>query len=165
MTRLTGDHEVLGLGEHAVRQGDAHLAALGLGSCVAVILHAAAPQVGGMAHVVLPSQSLSRDRTRPGRFAETAVPELLDEMQRLGADLKDITARLVGGAAMFSALIPAGTMHMGQRNVSACRLAVRKANLRLLAEAVGGERGRSLWFDVASGRVTVRSVGDVAVEL
>lgn len=165
MTRLTGDHEVLGLGEHAVRRGEAHLAALGLGSCVAVVLYDAEHRVGGMAHVVLPSQSLSRDRARPGRFPETAVPLLIEEMLRQGAEHRAIKARLVGGAAMFGSLIPAGTMHMGQRNVSACRAAVRVANVPVVGEAVGGERGRSLWFDVASGTVTVRSVGDAAVEL
>jgi len=165
MMRLAGDQEVLGLGEYAVRRGQAQLAALGLGSCVAVILHDSTSQLGGMAHVVLPSQSLSRDRSRPARFAETAVPLLLEEMLQQGADARQITARLVGGAAMFGALLPAGTMHMGQRNVSACRTAVRTADLRLIAEAVGGERGRSIWFEVTTGRVTVRSVGDVPSDL
>ena len=165
MTRLAGDAEVLGLGEYAVRRGAVQLAALGLGSCVALVLHDATRQVGAMAHVVLPSQSLSRDRSRPARFAETAVPLLVEEMVRHGADALEVTVRLIGGAAMFRALIPAGTSHMGQRNVSACRLAVRKAGLRLIAEAVGGDHGRSVWFDVATGQVTVRSVAEEPVEL
>lgn len=152
------------MAEHAVRT-EGTLAALGLGSCVAIILHDPAAGVGGMAHVVLPSLALARDRSRPGRFAETAVPLLAQEMVAAGADPRRITARLVGGASMFGALIPAGTMHMGQRNVSACRTAVREAGLQLVAEAVGGERGRSVWFDVAAGVVTVRSVGDEPVTL
>lgn len=165
MTRLAGDHEVLGLGEHAARPAPARLAALGLGSCVAVILHDPEHRVGAMAHVVLPSQSLSRDRERPGRFAELAVPLLLGEMETLGVDRRQVTARLVGGASMFGALIPAGSMHMGQRNVSACRTAVRSAGLRVVAEDVGGERGRSIWFDVATGQVQVRSVGHDPIAL
>jgi chemotaxis protein CheD len=165
MIRIVSGQEILGLGEHVVRCPEGTLAALGLGSCIAVILHDPEAQVGAMAHVVLPSQSLSKVRDRPGRFPETAVPLLLTEMKAQGAQLARVTARLVGGASMFGSLVPAGTMHMGQRNVMACRAAVRVAGLQVFAESVGGERGRSVWFDVASGLVTVRSVGDEPVQL
>ena len=50
------------------------LVTLGLGSCVAIVLHDAAARVGGLAHVLLPSATLSRDRDNPARFPETAVP-------------------------------------------------------------------------------------------
>jgi len=60
---------------------------------------------------------------------------------------------------MFASLTPAGAVQMGQRNLSACRTALQKASVPVAAEAVGGEIGRSLWFDVATGTVTVRSVG------
>ena len=35
---------------------------IGLGSCVAIVLYDAAARVGGLAHVLLPSGSMSRDR-------------------------------------------------------------------------------------------------------
>jgi Chemotaxis protein; stimulates methylation of MCP proteins len=42
------------------------LMTIGLGSCVAVVLHDATARVGGLAHVLLPSQALSgRTTTRP----------------------------------------------------------------------------------------------------
>ncbi len=151
--------KVLGLGQFGVAVGSGTLAALGLGSCVAVALYDPRARVGGMVHVVLPSISLARDRSNAARFAETAVPLLLDEMTRSGADSGLLAARLVGGASMFATLTPAGTMHMGQRNVVACRSALAAAGIRIKGELVGGEVGRSVWFDVESGTVTVRSVG------
>jgi chemotaxis receptor (MCP) glutamine deamidase CheD len=35
---------------------------------------------------------------------------------------------------------------------------LRKAGIPVVAEAVGGKHGRSVWFDVGNGQVTVRSV-------
>jgi chemotaxis protein CheD len=159
MTPAAGPERVVGLGQCAVLQGEGTLASYGLGSCVGVVLHDADARVGGLVHVVLPAGQLSRDRSNPARFAESGVPHLVSEMVRSGAVRGRIRARLVGGASMFASLTPAGTVQMGQRNLNACRVALQKAGVPVEAEAVGGEIGRSLWFDVATGAVTVRSVG------
>jgi chemotaxis protein CheD len=158
VTAITGGRSI-GLGQWAVASGDGTLACLGLGSCVAVILHDAEACIGGLVHVVLPSASLSRDRDNPARFAETAVPMLFEQMVRAGAVRGRITARIVGGASLFALLTPPGTVQIGQRNVSACRAALAAQGVELTAEAVGGETGRSIWFAVDTGVVTVRSVG------
>ena len=150
---------LVGLGQSAVARGRGTLAVLGLGSCVAVILHDREARVGGLVHVVLPTESLARDRSNPARFAETAVPHLLDEMGAAGARRDRVVARLVGGASMFANLVPAGTPHMGHRNVMACHRALRAAELLVAGESVGGDAGRSVWFEVESGKVTVRRVG------
>jgi len=147
------------MGEHRVVRGDGVLAALGLGSCVAIILHDRHARVAGLAHVVLPSASLSRTHDRPARFANTAVPLLLGDMKAEGADVARVVARLVGGASMFANLLAAGTVAMGERNVLAVRAALRGAGLATVAEEVGGTSGRSVWFDVRRGTALVRSVG------
>jgi chemotaxis protein CheD len=140
-------------------RGDAVLASVGLGSCVAILLHDPELAVGGLAHILLPSRSLSRSGDNPGRFPQTAVPALVEEMAALGADRRRLTARLVGGASMFSNLVPAGSIQMGDRNVIAVREVLSHMAIPVVAEAVGGTRGRSVWFRVGEGRVTVRVVG------
>lgn len=162
---MSGETHIVSLGQSAVSHGAETLAVLGLGSCVAVILHDPEAHIGGLVHVVLPSISLARDRSNPSRFAETAVPYLLEQLQAAGALCERLTGRLVGGASMFANLIPAGSMHMGHRNVMACRAALRAVQVRVTGEAVGGEAGRSVWFEAASGRVLVRTVGHEPVEL
>lgn len=149
----------IGLGAWSVGREQGELVCLGLGSCIALILDDREAKVGGLAHVVLPSSSLSRDRSNPVRFAETAVPFLIGEMVRAGAVRGRLTARLVGGASLFSALTTPGTVQIGQRNLLACRAALAAAGVTILAEAVAGEIGRSVWFSVDTGVVTVRSVG------
>lgn len=140
-------------------RGDAVLATVGLGSCVAILLHDAESVVGGLAHILLPSRSLGRSDDHAGRFPQTAVPVLVEEMLALGADRRRLVARLVGGASMFSNLVPAGSIQMGDRNVIAVREVLNQMAIPIVAEAVGGTQGRSVWFRVSEGRVTVRVVG------
>jgi chemotaxis receptor (MCP) glutamine deamidase CheD len=56
-------------------------------------------------------------------------------------------------------------VQIGQRTVNACRTALAAAGIDVVAAAVGGELGRSVWYDVASGIVTVRSVGHAPEQL
>ena len=116
----------------------------------------------GMAHVLLPSQSLARDHSNPARFPETAVPLLVERLRALGATPGRLVAKLAGGASMFSQLLQPGTIQMGERNVVAARAALRAAGIPVIREAVGGTVGRSVRFDVASGEVEIRSVGQDA---
>jgi chemotaxis protein CheD len=69
-----------------------------------------------------------------------------------------LAARLVGGASMFRALMTSPGMNVGERNIAAARDALRAAGIRVLAEDVGGELGRSLRFSVDDGRVLVKTV-------
>jgi chemotaxis protein CheD len=145
--------------EFRAARGDAVISTLGLGSCIAIVLQDAVATVGGMAHILLPSRSLSRGAENPGRFPQSAVPALLEEMVALGADPRRLVSRLVGGASMFANLVPAGSMQMGDRNVIASREVLNHLAIPIIGEAVGGQEGRSVWFHVAENRLLVRSVG------
>jgi chemotaxis protein CheD len=140
-------------------RGEAVLVTLGLGSCVAIVLHDHTTAIGGLAHVLLPSPSLGRLADSSARFPQTAIPALMTAMSELGADPRRLTARLVGGASMFATLAPTGSMQMGDRNVIAAREVLHRQAIPVIGEAVGGHLGRSVWFHVAEGRLVVRSVG------
>lgn len=150
------------MADWAAERGDGVLVTLGLGSCVAIMLHDPGVRAGAMAHVLLPSKSLARDSTNPAKFPETAVPLLVERLKAMGADPRRLVAKLAGGASMFSQLMTPGTIQMGERNVVASRNALRAAGIPILREAVGGERGRTVRFRVGDGQVEVRSVGSDA---
>lgn len=147
------------MADWAAERGDAVLVTLGLGSCVAIMLHDPETGAGAMAHVLLPSTSLARDLSNRAKFPETAVPLLIDRLKALGANPRRLSAKLAGGASMFSQLVTPGTIQMGERNVLAARNALRAAAIPIVRESVGGERGRSVRFHVRDGRVEIRSVG------
>jgi chemotaxis protein CheD len=142
----------------AVDNGETVIVTLGLGSCVACVLHDATVGVGGLAHVLLPSPTLARDRSNPAKFPETAVPLLVREMKRLGAVPERMRARLIGGAAMFANLGSPGVALMGERNVLATREALKHARIPIVGEDVGAAYGRSVYFHLPQGRLEVRSV-------
>jgi len=150
---------IVKVADWAAERGDGVLVTLGLGSCVAIMLHDPQTRTGAMAHVLLPSTSLARDLTNRAKFPETAVPLLIERLKALGADPRRLVAKLAGGARMFSQLVTPGTIQMGDRNVLASRSALRAASIPVIREAVGGERGRSVRFYVQDGRVEIRSVG------
>ena len=142
---------------HAVARGSGRLVTIGLGSCVAIAMHDARFRVAGLAHVLLPDPSTARDASNPARFAQTAVPFLVAEMQAMGAR-GAITAKIAGGAALFGSMLGAVGGQVGARNVIAARAALTAAGIPLVGEEVGGNAGRSVSFDVNTGTLTVRSV-------
>lgn len=145
---------------------DDELVTIGLGSCVAIILHDAEARVGGLAHVLLPSPALSRlNDDRPGKVPQTAVPAMLSQMAALGARSSRVTARLVGGASMFASLNAPGTIQMGERNVVASRQVLAQHGLAITGEAVGGDFGRTVRLRTADGRVEISSVSHGTAEL
>jgi len=153
---------IVKVADWAAERGDGILVTLGLGSCVAIMLHDPQTNAGAMAHVLLPSTSLARDITNRAKFPETAVPLLIERLKALGADPRRLVAKLAGGASMFSQLVTPGTIQMGERNVLASRSALRTAAIPIIRESVGGDRGRSVRFHLKDGRVEIRSVGSDA---
>ena len=156
---MTDQPIIVRVAELIARQAPAQLEALGLGSCVAVILHDPEARVGGLAHVLLPTAAVGeRPDATPGRYAQSAVPALLEAVLAAGAARHRVVARLFGGATMFRNLTAPGLIAIGERNTVAARRALDTLSLQLVAEAVGGDYGRTVRFDLEAGTVTVRSV-------
>ncbi len=154
---MVDENWVVGVAEYKVACGSKKLMAYGLGSCVGVVLYDLAAKVGGMAHVMLPSSRLYTQKVLPGKFADTAIDILVFEMEKLGGHQKDLLSKLVGGANMFSS-ISQSSVPIGLRNVSAVREKLCQLNIPVLAERVGGTQGRTIIFDIASGRVEIRKL-------
>ena len=146
------------MGDLKVGLADHVLFAIGLGSCVAVVLYDARARIGGLAHVMLPHPLSARRPAPIGRFASTAIDHLINEMEQAGAARRRLYARLVGGAAMFEAVLNEDGPSLGQRNIEASRLALQGAGIPVHGEEVGGNHGRTVHFHVANGRVIISSV-------
>jgi chemotaxis protein CheD len=147
----------VGVSDYAVAT-EGTIATIGLGSCVAIVLYDSVACVGGLAHVLLPHESMSRDRSKPAKFPTTAVPLLLSEMRALGGRVERVRAKIVGGASMFANLIPAGGINIGERNVAAVRDVLASAKVPIVAEDTGADYGRSVYLFLGDGRVEVRSL-------
>lgn len=154
---LTAPDVHVNVGDACVLQAAGVLSSVGLGSCIALLIHDRATLIGGLAHILLPHEALSRVPGKPSKYATTAVVFLLAQMRMLGS-LARPEARLVGGASMFANLLKGGGINMGERNVIATRRALAAAGVPIVGEEVGGDFGRSVYFDVATGQVRVTSI-------
>jgi chemotaxis protein CheD len=125
---------------------------------VVVVLHDSVAGVGGMAHVLLDSSGgMSDGCPCPGKFADTAVRALVEAMERLGALRLRITARIAGGANMFSG--GGQALDIGARNIEAVRRGLAALSIPVVAADVGGSWARSVVFDVSTGAVGVSTGG------
>ena len=164
----------IGVAEYYVTHNPHTLACFGLGSCVGVALYDRRKKVGGLAHIMLPDSKAISRMGSPGKYADTAIAKMVAEMEKLGSKPRDITARVVGGACMFS--IPGATnprnlpgpclgMQIGERNIEAVKIVLGEMGIPVKGEDTGGNYGRTMRFDVANGIVTVSSIKHGMMEL
>jgi chemotaxis protein CheD len=138
----------------------------GLGSCVGLTLFDSRAKVAGMAHVMLPSSDIAREGTiNIAKYADTAIPEMISRMVKLGASIPRMVAKMAGGAQMFAFAGNNDTMRIGPRNVETCKKMLKKHSISLLAEDTGANYGRTIEFDCETGILLVRSVQQGVKEL
>ncbi|SFL45827.1 chemotaxis protein CheD [Paenibacillus sp. 1_12] len=138
----------------------------GLGSCVGITLFDPKALVAGMAHVMLPTSDIAREgNLNVAKYADTAIPEMIERMLKLGAVLKRMEAKMAGGAQMFAFAGNSDTMRIGPRNVESCKLMLTKYSIPLKSEDTGLNYGRTVEFNCETGILLIRSVQQGVKEL
>jgi chemotaxis protein CheD len=132
-----------------------------VGSCIALCIYDQRQPIGGMAHIVLPTNS---SRSSGGesvyKYADTAVVSLKNALMDQGAYSRSLCAKMAGGANMF-AMIKSEKLQIGDKNIEATRQKLREQSIKLLAEDVAGTKGRSVKFDLATRMVCSGSISCV----
>jgi chemotaxis protein CheD len=147
----------VGIGQIVVGEADSLLTTV-LGSCVGVVIYDAKRQIASMAHVMLANSQGRADS--PGRFADTAVPAMLEMLRAVGGVSTKYRAKLAGGASMFAGR---GPMNIGENNVEAVRRALAGQEIPIDGEHLGGEKGRRVEFACDTGEYRISVAGkDVA---
>lgn len=125
-----------------------------LGSCIGIAIYDRVAKIGGLGHIILPDSKAGRgDR---GKFADTAVDWLVDELIVAGCLKARLAAKITGGASMFG---PGSNNGIGERNAEAVKKRLGHHSIRLVAEHTGGDKGRKMTLDPESGEVHVRFIG------
>ena len=126
-----------------------------LGSCVSVCLWDGAVGVGGLNHFLLP-EVVENGQASP-RFGNVAIQELIAGITDLGGRLPRLRAKVFGGASLMESTQPSGRT-LGQQNVDLAGRLLREAGIPIVAQDVGGARGRKLLFQTGDGTAWVRLV-------
>ncbi len=153
----TGSEELInvGMGQTAVGQSPTKLTAV-LGSCLGICLWHPRSKRGAMAHAVLPSSN-GKPTQLPGKFVDTAIRYLCDQLALFGVPSDELVAKLAGGACMF---VTSGPLQIGDCNIEKALSCLQEMRIPILAQDVGGTKGRRVTFELATGRLLVQVVGE-----
>jgi len=150
----------VGVGDYTTSKNPAEvIKTLALGSCVAVILLDIQNRSVGLLHVALPESAINKEHAeeRPGMFADTGIPKLLEDMKKLGYNgHSKMVIKLAGGASIMD---PNKTFNIGKRNLLAVRKMLWRYQLGVIAEDVEGNISRSVSVAVKTGKVVISSPG------
>jgi len=128
---------------------------------VGVALYDKISKTGGMAHILLSDSTLFNGRPQNLlKFADTALPLMIDKMLKQGALKKEIIAKIAGGSQLFNFNVLGGISEnsVGQKNILAVKKVLLTEGIPIIGEDVGGNFGRTMKLDVDSGKVEVTSL-------
>lgn len=131
----------------------------GLGSCVAVVLYDPRKKIAAMAHVMLPwSNGSSAAAINTGKFADTAIKNMVEALRKAGSSETNLLAKLAGGAQMFHFKTHMSTLSIGARNTEACERTLAAYRIPIVLQDTGGTNGRTVQFFCESAEMTIKTV-------
>ncbi len=105
-----------------------------------------------MNHYLYP---FTRDRrTATPKFGNVAIAALVRLMDEAGSIRENVEAQIFGGAAGGSR----SDGEVGARNVNVARRMLSRKGIPIVSEDTGGQKGRKVVFDLATGEVAVFKV-------
>jgi chemotaxis protein CheD len=164
--RINEHTNTVGLGDLVVtKDAKASLACFGLGSCICVCAYDPVSRVSGMAHIVLPQSKHGLSDKTATKYADVAIPVLIEKMEQTGASKVNIRVKIAGGARMIKSFEMNDSFDMGNRNLESVNKVLTEQNIRVIARDTGGNQGRSVWMVAETGQVLVRTAGEEMREL
>lgn len=128
-----------------------------LGSCAAVSLWDCHKKAGGLNHYLLPEgPDEGPNRLRYGSIAN---PELLRQVLALGCEVRNLQAKIFGGASAFG---PDPSRSLGSRNVQLAEDFLRGHRIPVVEKDVSGKRGRRLVFQVFDGVTVLKNFDQIS---
>jgi chemotaxis protein CheD len=150
---------LVGMGETVLlHQGETARSVVG--SCAGLMIYHRRLKLAAVAHIVLP-EAAGRPGL-PGKFADTAIPHMVDLLRKQGAEKASLVAKVAGGAQMFGA---SGPLQIGDANIHAVVAILSDLGIPLQGRSPGGAKGRRLTFRCDTGEITVEIAGEAPFTL
>jgi chemotaxis protein CheD len=131
------------------------LAVYGIGSCVIVAMYDQLKKIGGLAHIMLPvTCDLPTDKSKLNRYADHGVTQLLELLLKRGCRKNNLVAKIAGGSKMFSTTCDYEN-NVGCDNIRSVKSILAKLKVDLVFEDTGGNKGRSVEFDLETGELNI----------
>lgn len=131
-----------------------------LGSCVAIALYDPVAKVAGLNHYLL-AESYSAEEVST-RYGSCAIPALIEELFKRGANLKRLQAKAYGGANVFAEI--QSNLKIGERNAEFALRSLAELGIPVVEKNLGGNIGRLIVFSTSDFRVEHRFIGQNAAK-
>jgi len=148
----------VGMADYKVGKNPDSLITYGLGSCVGIAMIDDRSRIGGLAHIMLPSSRDMSVTTNIAKFADTCLEAMINELIAMGAKKNYFTAKIAGGAQMFSFTTNSDVMKIGAKNVVSVKEILAKYGIKIIAEDTGGNFGRTVEFDLETGEFKIKTI-------
>jgi chemotaxis protein CheD len=150
---------VVGISDYKLARNPNVIVTYALGSCIGICLYDKQLKIGGLSHIMLPESSMfTKSDINRMKFADTAIVDLVQDLVRLGADRRRLTAKIAGGAQMFEVQQGSLVGTIGDRNISSVKSTLQSLKIPILAEDTGLNYGRTVYFDLDTGIMKVQSL-------
>lgn len=146
----------VGIGDYKVTKDPDSLITLGLGSCVGIALYDRTRKIGGLSHIMLPDSTAFSREVKPGKFADLAIPLMVEELTAQGTLKRNLVAKIAGGASMFNFPDRKLSSDIGRRNVEAVERVLTELEIPIIGRHTGGSTGRTMVVDLADFQVDIR---------
>lgn len=146
----------VGISDYKIARSPEQLITLGLGSCVGIAIYDERNKVGGLSHIMLPDSRSFKDRIEVAKFADLAIPAMVEEIKGLNRSAR-LVAKIAGGASMFD-FGNKSEKSIGLRNVEAVEEVLKKLKIPILGKDTGGNIGRTMLLNLDTAQVSVRKV-------
>jgi chemotaxis protein CheD len=144
----------VGISEYVVAGSPDRLVTIGLGSCVGIAVYNADKKVGGLSHILLPDSTFFTTVDRPEKFADLALPLMVDEIRRKTGTGK-LVAKIAGGASMFLHENESLAGGIGSKNIEAVIRTLGEMEIPIISAHTGGNNGRTMSVDLETFDVTI----------
>jgi len=151
----------VGMADAIAVSSPAKLITLGLGSCIGLVIYDELAKVAAMAHIMLPESRGGKELAKPGKFADLAVPFLVEELLKKQAHKERLKAKFAGGAQMFANITGSGAefLAVGVRNAAETVTFLNKFKIKIIASDTGGTKGRTVEFNTETWMLSVKVLG------
>ncbi len=128
-----------------------------LGSCIGICIYDRVKKMGGLAHILLPIDT--SNGTTPEKYADTAIPLLIQRLLKEGCTRNNMSAKIAGGASMFKFQANVTLGQIGDRNIEETKKILEQLKIPLLEEDTGGNTGRVIDFFLNDGHMKIKAAG------
>lgn len=135
-----------------------------LGSCISVCLFDKKNSIGGFNHFMLPDAQNTDDVKLQGeqliqrnmRYGISSMEMLISEMQKSGAERKNLVAKIFGGGNVLSRTGKGPSI--GDKNIGFTRAYLKSEGIPIESEDVGSTYGRKIFYLTEKNAVFVKKV-------